>query len=150
SEERPAMIRPSLVLSTTLILILGGAVAAQAAELVPVVLAQSQTVPRGPGFYLNLFKFIPVVLIYLLWAWTTDWVEHDTQDLNNPRFGLWNSVVFFSGVLGLLLILAIPWGRLFLIGIGLLLLAYFIPLFIYIYNRNQTVPDDQKVLTPYH
>ena len=144
------MIRPSLVLSTSLILILGGAVAAEAAELVPVVLAQSTSVVRGPGFYLSLFKFIPVVLIYLLWAWTTDWVEHDTQDLNNPRFALWNSVVFFSGVLGLLLMMAIPWGRFFLIGLALLLLAYFIPLFIYIYNRNQTVPDDQKVLTPYH
>ena len=47
--------------------------------------------------YLNLFKFVPVVLIYLLWAWTTDWVEHDTQELNNLKFGIWNSVVFFSG-----------------------------------------------------
>ena len=58
--------------------------------------------------YLNLFKFVPVVLIYLLWAWTTDWVEHDTKDLNNLKFGIWNSAVFFSGVLGLVLVLAIP------------------------------------------
>ena len=58
--------------------------------------------------YLNLFKFIPVVLIYLLWAWTTDWVEHDTQELNNLKFATWNSVVFFSGVLGLVLVLAHP------------------------------------------
>ncbi|HZW30974.1 MAG TPA: GspE/PulE family protein [Isosphaeraceae bacterium] len=144
------MIRPSLLLATTLILLLGGAGAAEAAEVLPVLLAQSQTVVRGPGLYLNLFKFIPVVLIYLLWVWTTDWVEHDTQELNNPRFGLWNSVVFFSGVLGLVVMLALPWGRFFLIGLALLLLAYFIPLFIYIYNRNQMVPDDQKVMTPYH
>ena len=54
--------------------------------------------------YLNLFKFVPVVVIYLLWAWTTDWVEHDTQELNNLKFAIWNSVVFFSGVLGLLLV----------------------------------------------
>ena len=47
---------------------------------------------RGPGMYLNLFKFIPVVLIYLLWAWTTDWVEHDTKELNNLKFAVWNSV----------------------------------------------------------
>ena len=58
--------------------------------------------------YLNLFKFVPVVLIYLLWAWTTDWVEHDTQELNNLKFATWNSVVFFSGVLGLVLVLALP------------------------------------------
>ena len=44
---------------------------------------------------------MPVVLIYLLWAWTTDWVEHDTKELNNLKFAIWNSAVFFSGVLGL-------------------------------------------------
>ena len=80
---------------------------------------------RGPGMYLNLFKFIPVVIIYLLWAWTTNWVEHDTQELNNLRFAVWNSAVFFSGVLGLALVLAIP---IYFIGLGLLLLAYFVPL----------------------
>ena len=97
--------------------------------------------------YLNLFKFVPVLLIYLLWVWTTDWVEHDTQELNNLKFATWNSVVFFSGVLGLALVLALPF---YVMGVTLLLLAYFIPLFTYIYVRNQTVPDDQKVLTPYH
>ena len=97
---------------------------------------------RGPGMYLNLLKFVPVLLIYLLWVWTTDWVEHDTQDLNNLKFATWNSVVFFSGVLGLVLVLALP---MYVMGLILLLLAYFIPLFTYVYARNQTVPDDQKV-----
>ena len=50
-------------------------------------------------------------------------------------------------MLGLALVLAIP---IYFIGLGLLLLAYFVPLLSYIYARNQTVPDDQKVLTPYH
>jgi general secretion pathway protein E len=112
-----------------------------------VILAQVPNMPRGPGMYLNLLKFIPVVIIYLLWAWTTNWVEHDAKELNNLRFPVWNSAVFFSGVLGLALVLAIP---IYLIGLGLLLLAYFVPLLSYIYARNQTVPDDQKVLTPYH
>jgi general secretion pathway protein E len=102
---------------------------------------------RGPGLYLNLFKFVPVVLIYLMWARTTDWVEHDTKELNNLKFGIWNSAVFFSGALGLILVLAIP---VYFLGLGLLLLAYFTPLMIYVYVRNGTVPDDQKVLTPYH
>ena len=72
------------------------------------MLAQIPHMTRGPGMYLNLFKFIPVVIIYMLWAWTTNWVEHDTQELNNLRFAVWNSAVFFSGVLGLALVLAIP------------------------------------------
>jgi general secretion pathway protein E len=125
------------------------ATASQAAEPSAdfLILAQVPHMTRGPGMYLNLLKFIPVVIIYLLWVWTTNWVEHDTKELNNLRFAVWNSAVFFSGVLGLALVLAIP---IYLIGLGLLLLAYFVPLLSYIYARNQTVPDDQKVLTPYH
>ena len=29
-------------------------------------------------------------------------------------------------------------------------MAYFVPVMTYVYVRNQTVPDDQKVMTPYH
>jgi type II secretory ATPase GspE/PulE/Tfp pilus assembly ATPase PilB-like protein len=121
--------------------------AALADEFLPAVLAQVPNMTRGPGMYLNLFKFIPVVLVYLLWAWTTNWVEHDTQELNNTRFAVWNSAVCFSGVLGFVLVLAIP---IYFLGLGILLLSYFVPLLSYVFARNQTVPDDQKVLTPYH
>lgn len=38
----------------------------------------------------------------------------------------------------------------YFLGLGLLLLAYFVPILSYVFARNQTVPDDQKVLTPYH
>jgi general secretion pathway protein E len=141
------MIRPLLVLATVLLTILGGVAGADAAEFLAPVLAQSPTVARGPGLYLNLYKFIPVIVIYLLWTWTTDWVEHDTKELNNLKFATWNSVVFFSGVLGLILIFAIP---IYPLSLALLLLAYFVPILVYSYVRNQTVPDDQKVLTPYH
>ncbi len=132
-----------------LVLTLFAVSASQAAEPASdfFMLAQIPHMTRGPGMYLNLFKFVPVVIIYVLWAWTTNWVEHDTQELNNLRFAVWNSAVFFSGVLGLALVLAIP---IYFIGLGLLLLAYFVPLLSYVYARNQTVPDDQKVLTPYH
>src|SRR4051794_29642784 len=141
------MIRPSLVLATFLVLVLGGAAGADAAEFLSPILAQAPNLSRGPGFYLNLYKFIPVVVIYLLWAWTTDWVEHDTKELNNVKFATWNTVVFFAGVLGLILVFAIP---IYPLSLTLLLLAYFVPILTYCYVRNQTVPDDQKVLTPYH
>jgi general secretion pathway protein E len=140
------MFRLSLAFFAFFVVVFGAALA-HAAEPLPAILAQIPNMTRGTGMYLNLFKFVPVVVIYILWAWTTDWVEHDTKDLNNLRFGVWNSVVFFSGALGLVLALAIP---IYFLGLGLLLLAYFIPLFTYVYARNQTVPDDQKVLTPYH
>jgi general secretion pathway protein E len=141
------MIRPRLALATFLLATLGLAAGADAADLAAVLLAQSPTVPRGPGFYLNLLKFVPVLAIYLLWAWTTYWVDDDTKDLNNQKHEVWNSVLFFSGLLGLALVWAIP---IYPIGLTLLLLAYLIPVLSYIYARNQTVPDDAKVLTPYH
>ena len=97
------MIRPFLALFTFFVLTFGAAAGSHAAEPLSPVLAQIQHMTRGTGLYLNLFKFVPVVLIYLLWARTTDWVEHDTKELNNLKFGIWNSVIFFSGALGLVL-----------------------------------------------
>jgi type II secretory ATPase GspE/PulE/Tfp pilus assembly ATPase PilB-like protein len=126
---------------------LGVVAGADAADVFSPVLAQAPSISRGQGFYLNLFKFIPVLVIYLLWTWTTDWVEHDTRELNNIKFATWNSVVFFTGVLGLILVFAIP---IYPLSLTLLLLAYFGPILTYCYVRNQTVPDDQKVLTPFH
>ena len=81
---------------------------------------------RGPGLYLNLFKFVPVVLIYLLWAMNDrlGGARHQgTQQPEVRRSG--TASMFFSGVLGLVLVLAIP---VYFLGLGLLLLAYFIPL----------------------
>src|SRR4029077_14539342 len=69
------------------------------------------------------------------------------RDLNNTRFETWNSAVFLSGVLGLALVWAIP---IYPLGVTLLLLSYFAPVLSYVYVRNQTVPDDDKVLTLYH
>jgi len=141
------MVRPLLVLATVLTVVLGVVAGADAAEFLPAILAQAPNISRGPGFYLNLFKFAPVLVGYLLWTWTTDWVEHDTKELNNLKYATWNSVLFFSGVIGLILIFAIP---IYPLSLTLLLLAYLVPILTYCYVRNQTVPDDQKVLTPYH
>ncbi|MGC8640235.1 MAG: GspE/PulE family protein [Isosphaeraceae bacterium] len=141
------MIRPFLVLALVLVATLGAAAGVDAAEVFSPLLAQAPNISRGPGFYLNLYKLVPVLVVYLLWTWTTDWVEHDTRELNNLKFATWNSVVFFSGVLGLILVFAIP---IYPLSLTLLCLAYVGPILTYCYVRNQTVPDDQKVLTPYH
>src|SRR3954467_3321569 len=141
------MIRPRLVLATSAVLTLGAAAGADAAEFAGVLLAQAPGIQRGPGLYLNLFKFLPVLAIFLLWAWTSYWVDDDAKDLNNLRFETWNTALFVSGILGFALIWAIP---IFFISFTLLLLSYFVPLLSYVYVRNQTVPDDSKVLTPYH
>ncbi|MGO9598245.1 MAG: GspE/PulE family protein [Isosphaeraceae bacterium] len=147
AEKGLLMIRPFLVLATVLVVLLAGGSLATADELLSPVLAQSPGVTRGPGFYLNLYKFVPVLVVYLLWIWTTDWVDNDTRELSNVKFALWNNVIFFSGVLGLIMVFAIPF---YALGLTLLILAYLGPIFTYAFVRNQTVPDDQKILTPYH
>ncbi len=141
--------RPTLPLLAFALALLGSSAAAHAADWADALLAQSARINplRGPGFYLNLLKFIPVLLLYLLWVKTTHWVEEDTKDLQNVRFEMWNSVVFFSGVLGFLMVFMIP---VYPIGLLLLLIAYLVPILTYSYSRNQTVPEDEKVLTPYH
>jgi type II secretory ATPase GspE/PulE/Tfp pilus assembly ATPase PilB-like protein len=142
------MTRPRLLLLATFALLtLGMAAGASAAEFADLLLAQSAKIQRGEGFYLNLFKFVPVLIIYLMWAWTTYWVDDDARELNNLRFEMWNSVVFFTGILGFALLWAIP---IYPVGLTMLLILYFAPLLTYVYVRNQTVPDDAKVLTPYH
>jgi type II secretory ATPase GspE/PulE/Tfp pilus assembly ATPase PilB-like protein len=143
------MIRPRLALATFLIALFGLAAGADAAEPAMSLFAQSPLMNnlRGPGFYLNLFKFLPVMAIYLMWVKTTDWVDDDCKELNNLRFEMWNSVIFFTGVLGLALIFVIP---IYFIGLLLLILCYLVPILVYSFIRNQTVPDDRKVLTPYH
>src|SRR4051795_10539616 len=102
------MIRPRLVLAATALATFGITAGAHAADLLGIPFAQSASVVRGSGFYMNLFKFVPVLLIYLLWVWTTYWVDDDTKELNNVRFEMWNSIVFFTGLLGLALVWAIP------------------------------------------
>jgi general secretion pathway protein E len=143
------MIRPRLALVTFAVLCLGAAIGADAAGFAGALFAQSKAIDahRGPGMYLNLYKLAPVLAIYLLWTWTSYWVDDDARELNNLKFEFWNCLIFFSGLLGLAMVWAIP---IYFLGLILLLLAYFVPLFAYIHRRNQTVPDEDQVLTPYH
>src|SRR4051812_36540197 len=103
------MIRPRLALATFALTTLGAAAGADAAELVgAVLLAQAPGIQRGPGMYMDLLKFFPVLAVFLLWAWTTYWVDDDAKNLNNQKFATWNTVIFLSGILGLALVWAIP------------------------------------------
>ncbi len=133
------MLRSRLALAIFALATFGLTAGVDAADLTGLILAQSHAIDafRGPGLYFNLYKFVPVALLYLQWVWTTGWVDDDMKELNNIRFEMWNSIVFFSGMLGFVLLWLIPF---FAIGLVLLLLADFVPLFTYIYIRNQTVP----------
>jgi len=145
------MIRPRLALATFASLALGAAGGVSAAELEPLGLlfAQAATVPRGPGFYLNFFKFVPIVLLYFLWAWTTSWIEADTHDPMDLKqnYSKWPIIAFLAFPIAVAMLWLIPF---YIIGLILVLCAYFIPLFIYIGVRNADLVYTDKVLTAYH
>lgn len=107
----------------------------------------NQTVPRGTGFYLNLFKLFSGWLVFAAWIYTADWVG---QDSVKHRFGwqTWNLVVFLAFVVLYIALWKIP---VFWAGFtALLLLGYVTPIAAYVLVRNRKVPAHERVLTPNH
>ncbi|HWE37380.1 MAG TPA: GspE/PulE family protein [Isosphaeraceae bacterium] len=139
--------RPALLAAAALVLALGHAGAAAAAEPIGLLLAQTADTTRGAGNYINWFKFVPIIFIYLIWAWMTYWVSEDTRELENPKYGYWTTAVFLSGVLGLALVFVVPF---YAVGLVLALLLVFAPVLVYVGVRNQGIHHEDKVLTPYH
>ncbi len=123
--------------------------AAPAAVLVgpaAAAVAQAEEVSRGPGLYLSLTKVGLIIVLFLLWVATTDWVNRDLQDLK-IKHTRWNPLMVASFPVAFLLLLLIPF---FLVGFALLLIAYFVPLILYVVHRNGRVDDQRKILTRQH
>ncbi|MGC1274663.1 MAG: GspE/PulE family protein [Planctomycetaceae bacterium] len=98
------------------------------------------------GFYLSLGTFVPVVGLFFLWIWITQWVDDDSGSLKlRPEF--WNAVVFAGGMAGFAVVLMLPS---ILLGLPALLLAAGAPVGLYVAERNAHVPDSAKVLTQRH
>jgi type II secretory ATPase GspE/PulE/Tfp pilus assembly ATPase PilB-like protein len=108
--------------------------------------AQEPAFPRGPGFYFDPFKMILLLLAYFAWLATCRWVDRDTIALELPTAN-WNSLMFGCGLLGLLLVWAMPS---FWISFLILLVLYLSSSLTYVSVRNKKVPDDQRVLTERH
>jgi type II secretory ATPase GspE/PulE/Tfp pilus assembly ATPase PilB-like protein len=109
-------------------------------------LPQMHSIVRGPGYYVALWKIALVFILVLMWVRTTDWVSRDCVALS-LNYDQWNSIVFFPFFVTFFLLLFLPW---FLLGFPLLIIAYAVPLAIYIKTRNALVPDGDKVLTKDH
>ena len=103
---------------------------------------------RGPGFYLSTTKIITCWLLFVAWVYTTDWVSQDMQILRLRRLHTWVPVVVGTFAVAFLLIWIMPS---FVLGFMLMLIAYLVPLGLYIfYYRNREVEAHQQVLTPAH
>jgi hypothetical protein len=106
---------------------------------------------RGEGFYLAWWKLLCFWLVFVCFVRAADWVNHDCQEIGE-RYGMdpaiWNPAVIFGFlVIFLVGMLAIP---LFAAGLPVAVLAYIIPLSVYIVNRNKRVMEDERVMTPKH
>jgi type II secretory ATPase GspE/PulE/Tfp pilus assembly ATPase PilB-like protein len=106
---------------------------------------------RGSGFYLAWPKILGLWIVFLMWVYTTDWVSRDTDEIGEgigmPAH-IWNPIIVFSFLpIFAIVALVIP---LYAISIGLVVLAYFVPIGIYVFQRNAKVQDDEKVMTAAH
>ncbi len=101
---------------------------------------------NSQGFYFHFWKLLIVILLFLLWAKTSFWVDEDSRGLKcNTEF--WSSTVLLAGGLGFLFVFCMPS---FLFGFFVLAVAYGAPLGMYIRERNAKVPASSKVMTPDH
>lgn len=106
---------------------------------------------RGPGQYLAWYKLLPMWIVFLMWVYTTDWVNQDSQEIGDGigmPYNVWNPIIVFTFVP--VFVIVAPLMPMYAISIGLVLLAYFVPLAIYVFQRNGKVQQDQKVLTAAH
>jgi type II secretory ATPase GspE/PulE/Tfp pilus assembly ATPase PilB-like protein len=105
-----------------------------------------EQMPRGPGWYLSWVKIVVSWLWFLIWVATSDWVNVDCQR-HRFNYALWNSLCVFPFAAVYVLSWWIPF---YAIGLVLMAIAHFAPLFTYIRYRNLRLEAHQKVLTPDH
>ncbi len=98
------------------------------------------------GFYLSLWKFVPILALFFGWVWLGKWVNQDASSLKvNSEF--WNSAYFGGGLASLLVgVTMSP----FSLGLLLSLALQGLPLGLYIRERNACVPDSARLLTQKH
>jgi general secretion pathway protein E len=102
--------------------------------------------PRGPGLYFDPVKLGLVTLVYFAWVRTCWWVDRDCKTVNLPT-NIWNPLMLAAGVLGLLLVWALPF---FWVAFLVLIALFLAPTLIYVAKRNEKVSEEEKVLTPGH
>ncbi len=112
----------------------------------PFYRGNSPTDRRFTGFYCDTLKLVYLVALFMLWVWTSEWIDTDSRELK-VRPKVWNSIVLFSGVFGFVCSLCSPGAFLSFLSMTS---GYAIPLGIYVAERNKRVPDSSKVLTPRH
>ncbi len=139
-----------LLLACLVLCVAGDVLFAQAPYIHPSG-PDSDNPDRGPGFYFAAWKLILLWFTFLAWLFSTDRIGQDAIQVGDGigmPFGVWNCITAFSFVaVFLLAALNIP---IFLIGYPVLLLSWFVPMLIYIVQRNSKVTPERRIMTPAH
>jgi type II secretory ATPase GspE/PulE/Tfp pilus assembly ATPase PilB-like protein len=108
------------------------------------------SIKRARSPYIRWEKLAALVLIFLIWAKSADWMNRDTQ-VYDLGYGKWNPIMLFP-FLAILLLFAFPilpvGFPFFWVAVGLLSVCYLATFFTYVLIRNKKVQLHQKVFTP--
>ncbi|QDU73415.1 Type II secretion system protein E [Bremerella volcania] len=101
---------------------------------------------EGKGFFVNPFLLLLVIFLFCAWVYTTDWIGQDCPErkLSPATWVVPN--VFVFGLTFWLLCAAIP----FFLGYLLAILAWAVPLGMYIKTRNALLDPHERVMTKDH
>lgn len=101
---------------------------------------------RGGRSFLSLFKFSLIIGLFILWIWTSNWMNDDNRSLKlRPLF--WSNILLIAGLAGFILAFISPN---YPVGFLACAVAYGLPVGLYINERNEHVPENAKLLTPTH
>ncbi len=113
------------------------------------ILPQLAEVP-GPGQYLNLIKLGAVLVLFVGWAFSMQWVDRDAEHVKTKR-ERWNMITLSGGVAALAVLFLIPWaGNTFFLGLSFYMLLAGGVNMMYVFHRNGRVVPDSRVLTVGH
>jgi type II secretory ATPase GspE/PulE/Tfp pilus assembly ATPase PilB-like protein len=107
-------------------------------------------IARGPGFYFAWWKILLIVLTFFFWVKAADWINRDLQEVGETTkmpIDLWNPATVFTFFAGFLIVVTLP---IFWIGFPVYFLLATVPFFIYVFQRNAEVNEEEKVFTRKH
>jgi type II secretory ATPase GspE/PulE/Tfp pilus assembly ATPase PilB-like protein len=109
----------------------------------------AHSIPRVGYKLVDWLKLLAIIVTFLIWVRTGDWINRDSQ-IYNLGYGTWNAAIFFPFA-AVMLFFAFPilvGFANFWVALGLLWVAYlgaFIPFTVL---RNKSVELHQRVFTP--
>lgn len=102
---------------------------------------------RGQSLYFNLISLASVIVVIWCWTFSCDWINRDSQRIKLAH-EQWNLLAVGTFVVGMLIAFKVApaiWAAL-----PVLLLAWAVPLGVYVLQRNPLVDEVDRVLTPRH